>query len=54
MRVLPVDRFKDKIVEVTKIIEVEKPVPYAVTENVINTIVVEKIVEVPRTIERLK
>ena len=45
---------QDKIVEVNKIIEVEKPVNHFITQNNPVKVVVEKIVEVPRTVERIK
>lgn len=49
-KIIEVDRYVDKIVEVNKIIEVEKPVNHYITQSNPVKIIVEKIVEVPRTI----
>jgi len=44
----------DKIITVTKLVEVERPVVHYIKDIQIVKVVVEKIVEVPRTVERIK
>lgn len=53
-QIIPVERFSEKIVYETKIVEVEKPIIQYIKDIQIVKCAVEKIVEVPRTVERIK
>ena len=53
-QIIPVERFSEKIVHETKVVEVEKPIIQYIKDIPIVKCAVEKIVEVPRTIERIK
>jgi len=44
----------DKVINVTKLVEVEKPVVHYIKDIQIVKVAVEKVVEVPRTVERIK
>lgn len=53
-KIIEVERWNDKIITETKLIEVEKPIVHYIRDVQIVKTPVEKIVEVPRTVERIK
>jgi len=53
-RIIEVERWNDKIITETKLIEVEKPIVHYIRDIQIVKAAVEKVIEVPRTVERIK
>lgn len=53
-KIIEVERWNDKIITETKLIEVEKPIVHYIRDIQIVKAAVEKVIEVPRTVERIK
>ena len=53
-RIVEVERWNDKIITETKLIEVEKPVVHYIHDVKIIKALVEKVIEVTKTVERIK
>lgn len=53
-KIIEIERWNDKIITETKLIEVEKPIVHYIRDVQIVKAIVERVVEVPRTIERIK
>ena len=54
IKIVEVERCRDKIITETKLIEVEKPIVHYIKDIQVVKALVEKVVEVPRTVERIK
>lgn len=53
-KIVEVERWNDRIITETKLIEVERPVVHYIHDVRIVKSIVEKVIEVPRTVERIK
>jgi hypothetical protein len=53
-KIIEVERWNDKIIHETKLIEIEKPIVHYLKDIQVVRAITEKVVEVPRTIERIK
>lgn len=53
-KIIEVERWNDRIISEPKLIEVEKPIVHYIKDIQIVKAAIEKVVEVPRTVERIK